>query len=248
MPASKDFQSFGIKDCERMSVKKNILLVEDEASIAYALKLNLEAEGYAVSVSESGTEAQQMLTENYFDLLLLDVMLPDKNGYELCVDFREHDRLTPIIFLSALSDSDSRLNGLRIGADDFISKPFNLSELLLKIERLLFKSNPRSDNNVVTFGNNWIDFTTLEAKSSQGHKISMSKMEFELAQLLISNENKALSRDYIYGKIWGYDDDSLPSSRTLDNFIVFLRKYFEENPSQPKHFLSVRGVGYKFKL
>lgn len=225
---------------------KSVLIVEDEESIGYALKVNLESEGYTVVWVEHAVSAFQMLEDCYFDILLLDVMLPDTSGFEICNQFRKKDKITPIIFLSALSDSESRLKGLRYGADDFISKPFNLDELLLKIERLIYKSDQHSHKDIVYFGNCWIDFVALEAKGAKGEKLKMSKLEFDLAELLIRHEGIALKREYIYKKIWDYDEENLPHSRTLDNFIVFLRKYFEIDPASPQHFVAVRGVGYKF--
>ncbi len=226
---------------------KKILLVEDEESIADALKINLEEEGYEVTHAIDGQTAIECITKEQYNILLLDVMLPDKDGYEVCNYFRNRDKLTPIIFLSALNDGESKVKGLRAGADDFICKPFNLDELLLKIERLLFKVNPRTKNDVVYFGNCWIDFTVREAKGADGSKINMSKIELDLAKLLIENEDKPMKREYIYKSIWGYDDRNLPNSRTLDNFIVFLRKYFEKDAAHPKHFLAVRSIGYKFQ-
>jgi two-component system alkaline phosphatase synthesis response regulator PhoP len=133
-----------------------------------------------------------------------------------------------------------------MGADDYITKPFNLDELLLKIDRLLFKNDLRKDHDIVYFGDCWIDFTTLEAKGVDGKKVNMSKLEFDLAKLLITNKDKPLSRAFLYSKLWGYDKKHQPNSRTLDNFMVFIRRYFEEDISNPKYFISVRGVGYKF--
>ncbi|MFM2305993.1 MAG: hypothetical protein RLZZ367_662 [Bacteroidota bacterium] len=229
-----------------MSKGKTILLVEDEETIAYALKLNLEAEDYRVEHFATGGRAISFLNEHHADLLLLDVMLPEADGYEICKHFRDKDKYTPVVFISAKNDSQSRLHGLRMGADDYITKPFNLDELLLKIDRLLFKNDLRKDHDIVYFGDCWIDFTTLEAKGVDGKKVNMSKLEFDLAKLLITNKDKPLSRAFLYSKLWGYDKKHQPNSRTLDNFMVFIRRYFEEDISNPKYFISVRGVGYKF--
>ncbi|HRG88887.1 MAG TPA: response regulator transcription factor [Chitinophagales bacterium] len=229
-----------------MSKGKTILLVEDEETIAYALKLNLEAENYRVEHFATGSRAIGYLNEHHADLLLLDVMLPEADGYEICRHFRDKDKYTPVVFISAKNDNQSRLHGLRMGADDYITKPFNLDELLLKIDRLLFKNDLRKDHDIAYFGDCWIDFTTLEAKGVDGKKVSMSKLEFDLAKLLITNKDKPLSRAFLYSKLWGYDKKHQPNSRTLDNFMVFIRRYFEEDISNPKHFISVRGVGYKF--
>jgi two-component system alkaline phosphatase synthesis response regulator PhoP len=229
-----------------MSKGKTILLVEDEETIAYALKLNLEAENYRVEHFATGSRAIVFLNEHHADLLLLDVMLPEADGYEICRHFRDKDKYTPVVFISAKNDNQSRLHGLRMGADDYITKPFNLDELLLKIDRLLFKNDLRKDHDIVYFGDCWIDFTTLEAKGVDGKKVNMSKLEFDLARLLITHKDKPLSRAFLYSKLWGYDKKHQPNSRTLDNFMVFIRRYFEDDISNPKHFISVRGVGYKF--
>ncbi|HLP18940.1 MAG TPA: response regulator transcription factor [Chitinophagales bacterium] len=229
-----------------MSKGKTILLVEDEEAIAYALKLNLEAEDYTVHLCETGGKAITFLQHHHADLLLLDVMLPEADGYQICMHFREKDKYTPVVFISAKNDHQSRMHGLRVGADDYINKPFNLDELMLKINRLLFKNDLRKDHDIVYFGDCWIDFTTLEAKGVNGTKVNMSKLEFDLAKLLITNKDKPLSRAFLYSKLWGYDKKHQPNSRTLDNFMVFIRRYFEKDISNPEYFVSVRGVGYKF--
>jgi two-component system alkaline phosphatase synthesis response regulator PhoP len=211
-----------------------------------SLCIRLEKQGYEVVHAQNEKTVTTAIKEMVFDLLLLSVM-PDKTGYEICNIFRERDKLTPVIFLSAFSDKNSKLKGLRAGADDFICQPFEPDELLLKIERLLFKSGLHKKQEIVRFGKCWIDFAQLEAQGADGKKLNMSKLEFDLAKLLIDNEGEPLKREYLYKKIWGYDEKSMPNSRTLDNFIVFLRRYFEEDTSKPKHFVSVRGVGYKFQ-
>lgn len=230
-----------------MTSKKSVLLLEDEINMAYALKVNLEADGYVVVHCTDGNIANKMLDGNYYDILLLDVMVPELDGFEVCKAYRAKDNVTPIIFLSARNDSISRLEGLRAGADDYLTKPFDIDELMLKMDRLIHRTNPRSKHDITYFGDSWIDFTTQEAKGANGEKVKMSKLEYDLARLLITNENKPLSREYIYEAIWNYSADNLPNSRTLDNFIVFLRRYFEPDPANPQYFLSVRGVGYKFK-
>ncbi len=230
-----------------MAKSKTILVVEDEENMADVLRVNLEAEGYNVVYAPDAKSAFDAMEENFFDVLLLDVVMPDKDGFEVCKYFRERDKLTPVIFLSVLNDHESKLKGLRAGADDFMIKPFSMDELYLRIERLLFKANPRTKYEVVYFGKCLIDFTALVAKGADGKRVNMSKLEYDLAKLLIDNEGKPLRREYLYKKIWGYDEKNQPNSRTLDNFIVFLRKYFEEDAAHPKHFLSVRGVGYKFQ-
>lgn len=230
-----------------MKQSKKILLLEDEENIAYALKVNLEAEGYEVTHAPDAKTAFMAIRKNSFHLLLLDVMLPDIKGYDVCKQFREHDKLTPILFISALNDHESKLLGLRSGADDFIYKPFDLNEVLLKIQRLLLRTSIAEKKDIVYFGNCWINFSSLEAKGIKENILRLSSLEFEIAKILIRNEGIPVSRDLIYQEVWGYGKENLPNTRTLDNFIVSIRRCFEKNPAQPNHFLSVRGIGYKFQ-
>ncbi len=222
-----------------------ILLVEDEESIREAVKLNLELEHYEVVATSSGREAMQLVQEQRFDLLLLDVMLPEISGFEICEQVRLADREVPILFLTAKDSAMDRVTGLKLGADDYLTKPFVLEELLLRVHNLVRRAHKSTElaAEIVTFGNNRVNFATFEAWGRKGH-FTLTKKEAMLLKLLIDRKNEVVSRQYILSTVWGYD--VFPSTRTIDNFILAFRKYFEEDPANPQFFLSVRGVGYKF--
>lgn len=224
-----------------------IFLVEDEASIRDALKLNLELEGYEVVTTDDGKKVLRMFKEQHFDIVLLDIMLPDVSGLELCEQIRLVNMDVPIIFLTAKDTSADKVLGLRKGADDYITKPFNLEELLLRIQILLKRSQGKTSTSLESFefGTNKANFKTFEAKGQKGN-FKLTKKEAMLLKLLIERRGEVVSRQQILQSVWGYD--VYPSTRTIDNFILSFRKYFEENPKAPHFFHSVRGVGYKFVL
>lgn len=224
-----------------------IFIVEDEKAIQDTLKLNLEFEGYKVLTANAGNVAMQVFKDNLnsIDLVLLDVMLPEINGYDLYKKFKEQNAQMPIIFLTAKNQSMDKISGLKLGADDYLTKPFDLEELLLRIQNVL-KRYPAKNNNLFSFKTGSINFDTYEIVDVKKEKHSISKREIGLLQLLTSNENKVISRDTIIEKLWTPDEN--PSSRTIDNYILNFRKYFEQNPKEPQHFHSIRGVGYKFTL
>ncbi|MBK5269475.1 MAG: response regulator transcription factor [Bacteroidia bacterium] len=228
--------------------KGSILLVEDEENLHEALKLNLELEGYSVTSAYDGAAALQSLQAEYFDLLILDVMLPEIDGINITETVRLNNNDVPILILSAKNSSSDRVLGLKKGADDYLAKPFNLEELLLRIKKLIEKNKRLQDkesigNNYV-FGNNNIDFKAQEATRGNGEKIQLSKKETMLLKLLIENKNDVVPREKILQAVWGYN--VYPTTRTIDNFILNFRKYFEEDSRNPKFFHSVRGVGYKY--
>lgn len=222
-----------------------IFLVEDEASIRDALKLNLELEGYEVIATDDGKKVLKLFKEQHFDLVLLDIMLPEVSGLELCEQIRLVDMDIPIIFLTAKDTTADKVNGLKKGADDYITKPFNLEELLLRMQILLKRSQNKTSTSLESFefGSNHANFKTFEAKGQQG-EFKLTKKEAMLLKLLIERRGEVVSRQQILQSVWGYD--VYPSTRTIDNFILSFRKYFEENPKSPNYFHSVRGVGYKF--
>ncbi|MFA6261247.1 MAG: response regulator transcription factor [Bacteroidia bacterium] len=227
-----------------------ILIVEDEEHIQHALKLNLELEGYYVHVVGDGNTAVKDFRNQKFDLVVLDIMLPEMDGLMVCENIRLHNSNVPILFLSAKNTSADRIQGLRKGADDYLTKPFDLEELLIRISKLLDKSKKlqeHSENKVgaeVHFGNNWINFESYEAMGVHG-KIDLTKKEIMLMKLLIENKNQVVSREHILKVVWDYN--VIPNTRTIDNFILALRKYFETDHKNPRYILSVRGVGYKFQ-
>jgi len=222
-----------------------ILLVEDEENIRDVVKLNLEMEGYEVVSSGNGKDALKIIGEQHFDLLILDVMLPDVDGFQICEQVRLTNMEVPIIFLTAKDAAIDRINGLKKGADDYLTKPFQLEELLLRVNNLIKRSSKSPDNTpeIYSFSNNKINFITFVAETKDD-SFNLTKKEVKLLKLLIDRKNEVVSRQQILQSVWGYD--VYPSTRTIDNFILSFRKYFEENPKEPKHFLSIRGVGYKF--
>lgn len=222
-----------------------ILLVEDEENIRENVKLNLELEGYEVVDVGDGKQALKYTNEQHFDLLILDVMLPELDGYQICEQVRLTNLEVPIIFLTAKDTFDDRVAGLKKGADDYLVKPFNLEELLLRVKRLLQRSTkaPEVSNESYTFGQNKANFITYQASGINGD-ITLTKKEAMLLKLLIDRKGEVVSRQQILQSVWGYD--VFPSTRTIDNFILSFRKYFERDPRNPEFFISVRGVGYKF--
>lgn len=228
--------------------KASILVVEDEENLQDALKLNLELEGYEISTASDGAEALKKVDEEYFDLIILDIMLPEIDGFSVCETIRLKNIQVPILMLSARSSSADRVLGLKKGADDYLTKPFNLEELLLRIQKLIQKNKKLQDKSTVedvyTFGSNTIDFNAQEAFNARGEQIALSRKEAMLLKLLIANKNEVVSREKILQSVWGYQ--VFPTTRTIDNFILSFRKYFESDSREPRFFHSVRGVGYKF--
>jgi len=232
-----------------MTEKKiSVLLVEDEENLHEALKLNLELEGYEVTSAFDGTSALKALKAEYFDLIIMDVMLPEMDGINVTETIRISNNEVPILILSAKNSSADRVLGLKKGADDYLTKPFNLEELLLRVHKLINKNKKLQDKTTVgdvyTFENNSIDFKAQEATVSNGKKVQLSKKETMLLKLLIENKNEVVPREKILQAVWGYN--VYPTTRTIDNFILNFRKYFEEDSRNPKYFHSVRGVGYKY--
>ncbi len=224
-----------------------ILLVEDEENIRDVVKLNLEIEDFEVVEAKNGREAIKCFKEQHFDLIILDVMLPEIDGYQVCEQIRLTNMEVPVIFLTAKDAAPDRIAGLKRGADDYLTKPFNLEELLLRINNLIKRTSKAPENTpeLFYFGKNKVNFITYEATGSQGD-FTLTKKEAMLLKLLIDRKDEVVSRQQILQSVWGYD--VYPSTRTIDNFILSFRKYFEEDPKNPKYFRSVRGVGYKFMV
>ena len=228
--------------------KATILLVEDEENLHEALKLNLEMEGYEVVSAYAGNEALKKISNEYFDLIIMDIMLPEVDGISITETVRVNNNDVPILMLSARNSSYDRVLGLKKGADDYLTKPFNLEELLLRVDKLIDKSKKmqvkESVGDVFEFGNNKIDFKAQTATTWNGQPVELSKKEAMLLKLLIENKGDVVTREKILQVVWGYN--VYPTTRTIDNFILSFRKYFEEDSRSPKHFHSVRGVGYKY--
>lgn len=222
-----------------------ILLVEDEEHLRALVKLNLVMEGYEVVEADRGKQALHFFQHQHFDLILLDVMLPEIDGFQICEQIRLTNQDVPIIMLTAKDGAVDRVQGLKRGADDYLTKPFNLEELLLRVQNLIKRTSKAPSNmpEVYSFGNNKINFATYEAEGNPG-TFQLTKKEAMLLKLLIDRKDEVVSRQQILQSVWGYD--VYPSTRTIDNFILSFRKYFEEDPKNPTYFLSIRGVGYKF--
>lgn len=226
----------------------SILLVEDEENLHQTLKLNLELEGYSVTSSFDGAHALKAIQQEHFNLIILDVMLPEIDGITVCETIRLNNTELPILILSAKNSSADRVLGLKKGADDYLTKPFNLEELLLRVNKLIKKNEQMEQTlslpEIYEFGKNKIDFKALECFNRKGEKFFLTKKEIMLLKLLIENNHKVVTREKILQSVWGYN--VYPTTRTIDNFILNFRKYFEIDSRRPKYFHSVRGVGYKF--
>ncbi len=232
-----------------MSDKKfSILLAEDEENLQEALKLNLELEGYEVTICSDGASAIKNVNQEHFDLIILDVMLPVVDGITVCETIRLKNMDVPILMLSAKSTSADKVLGLKKGADDYMAKPFNLDELLLRIQKLIKKSERISSKQTIeeifTFGKNKIDFKASKAINYLNQEIVLTKKEVMLLKLLAENKNEVVTREKILQAVWGYN--VYPTTRTIDNFVLNFRKYFEADSKNPQFFQSARGVGYKF--
>ncbi|MEZ5009857.1 MAG: response regulator transcription factor [Chitinophagales bacterium] len=230
-----------------MTNQQRILLVEDEIHLQEVIKLNLELEGYEVVTADRGKLALKTFKEQAFDLIILDVMLPEIDGFTLCEQMRLSNDTIPILFLTAKDTGKDKIAGLKKGADDYMTKPFNLEEFLLRVKVLAKRSLQNkvdtSDLHNYSFGDNEVNFNTYVAQGQQG-TFNMTKKEVALLKLLIERKNEVVSREEILQFVWGYD--VFPSTRTIDNFILNFRKHFEKDPKNPVFFHSIRGVGYKF--
>lgn len=228
-----------------------ILVVEDEQHIAEGLRFNLEAEGHSVAVTENGEEAlARMATEEPFDLMVLDVMLPGKDGFAVARELRQQKNFIPVLMLTARGRPEDVLRGFEAGADDYLPKPFNLDILIARVGGLLRRKHwiqsanqPASKSDEFSFAGKVVDFERLQLlNGKQSYQLTL--MEAELLQYLIRNSGRPVSRKEILEQVWGLKEDT--DTRAIDNFIVRLRRYIETEPSQPKHLLTVRGLGYQF--
>ena len=225
------------------SMKKRILIVEDEPNMVLGLKDNLEFEGYTVETAEDGESGLALASRGDFDLILLDIMLPKMSGYDVCKSLRKEGRNTPVIFLSAKGEEIDKVLGLELGADDYLTKPFGLRELIARIKAVLRrKGTGAAAPSKVTIGKLTFDFETYQAWE-QDKEIKLSHKEYEIMKFLWKNKNQIISRDDILTEVWGYD--YVPTTRTIDNFILKLRQKLEANPNSPKFILTVHGIGYK---
>jgi DNA-binding response OmpR family regulator len=243
-----------------------VLVVEDEAHLAQGLRFNLEAEGYSAEIAGDGESATERLLEkkDYFDVIVLDIMLPGKDGFSVVSELRAARNYVPVLMLTARNRPEDVLKGFAAGADDYLPKPFDLSILLARLQGLLRRSqwmrghqaNPEPGDSLSTsppnnsedfgtfsFDGKTIDFGTLELRTPD-NLIHLTLMESELLRHLVRNDGRVVSRKQILEEVWGLHEDT--DTRAIDNFIVRLRRYIEDDPAQPKHLLTVRGVGYRF--
>lgn len=223
------------------------MLVEDETHLAKGLKFNLEREGYHVDIVDNGVSALESLNQREFDMLILDLMLPKLGGIEVARKIRETNIRFPILMLSAKSTENDRALGLEVGADDYMIKPFHLPELLLRVKGIMrrwdwYKESAQT-NEVFEFSRMWIDFSTGKAKGCK-NEFFLTAREAQVMKLLVAKKGDVVPREELLEKVWGYSPDT--ETRTMDNFIVRLRKYFESNPKKPKHILTIREKGYQF--
>jgi DNA-binding response OmpR family regulator len=231
-----------------------ILIVEDEKHLANGLRFNLEAEGYAVGLVDTGEAAIEALTKepNSFDVVVLDVMLPGKDGFEVISEVRHAGQFVPTLMLTARGHPDDVLKGFAAGADDYLAKPFDLAILIARIRGLLRRRewlsgsrSPAAKNpgDLFTFGDKSIDFNRLELRVGK-EVVPLTLMEANVLRYLIQHEGQAVSRKKLLEDVWGLHEDT--DTRAIDNFIVRLRRYIEDDPTRPRHMLTVRGVGYRF--
>ena len=221
----------------------HILIVEDEKEMQRGLRDNLEFEEYHVDVADNGVTGLQLIKDRQYDLALLDVMMPKMSGFDVCKKAREAGVKTPIIMLTAKGEEIDKVLGLEFGADDYITKPFSVRELLARVKAVLRRA-PASTPALapVVIGQLEIDFSSYKA-SQKGKEIEMTPKEIDILRYLWQHQAQAVSRDELLTQVWGYDESI--SSRTVDNFILKLRKKVEKDPSAPRHIVSIHGVGYR---
>ena len=231
------------------SEETRLLVVEDEEHLSAGLKLNFELEGYSVDVAATGRAAGNLLLGNHYDLIILDVMLPDVDGFTLCRKLRESGNLTPVLMLTARATMDDRVDGLNVGADDYVTKPFELQELLARVRSMVRRRDwerarreDRSDD-VLRIGGAVVDFGQ-HTTTKDGEALHLTKLEYDLLRYFVTNPGRVLSREELQEEVWKLRD--YPNRRMVDNFILRLRRHFERDPSEPDLFVSVRGAGYKY--
>jgi DNA-binding response OmpR family regulator len=228
-------------------MKQRILIVEDEPNMILGLKDNLEFEGYDVVTAQTGKVGLSYILRDSFNLVLLDVMLPEMSGFDVCKKAREAGVDVPIIFLTAKSEEIDKVVGLELGSDDYITKPFSVRELLARIKAVLRRKGSHSPDSkdIVEIGKLKVNFTAYSAED-RGTPVKMSHKEFAILKHLVDNRNNIISRNDLLEKVWGYDET--PTTRTVDNFIVKLRHKIEVDPNDPKIILTVHGTGYTLVL
>ena len=228
-----------------MHMNARILIVEDEAALATTLKDRLRKEGYAVNVARDGNSGMEMATREPFDLLILDLMLPGQNGLSICQKLRQQGSNAPILMLTARRQTMDKVIGLRTGADDYLTKPFKMAELLARVDALLRRAGPGRVASPVRyqFGELQIDIRSTEV-TRRGHPVALSAMEFQLLRYFVEHRGATLSREELLREVWGYG--GLPSTRTVDVHVAWVRQKIETDPKNPQFILTIVGLGYKF--
>jgi len=222
-----------------------ILVVDDEEHLADGIRENLQAEGYDTEVAHDGAEGLKKALATRFDLIVMDIMMPKMDGLKACEEIRRHELQTPVLFLTVKGGPEDRIRGLEAGGDDYLAKPFHLKELLLRIAAMLRRSEWYSQAKArLSFAGNEIDFQTYQARAWDGTEHALTHKEAMILKVLAEHVGTIVPREDILDRVWGYE--VFPSTRTIDNFIVRLRKRFERNAEAPEHFHTVRGVGYRF--
>lgn len=220
---------------------KSVLLVEDEPALQLGIRDNLEFEGFVVTVAADGEAALETLRQQKFDLILLDVMLPRLSGFDVCRHIRTQGIRTPIIMLTARGEEIDKVLGLELGADDYVTKPFGVRELIARINALLRRTVPEEKPRELTLGRLSISFEKYRA-AEKGEEVKLSHKEFQILQYLFQHKNEVVSRYDLLEQVWGYEEK--PTTRTVDNFIVRLRQKIERDPAHPEVILTVHGTGY----
>ena len=230
---------------ESLTQAARILVVDDEAHLADGIRENLEAEGYATEVAYDGRQGFDAVLDGNFDLLVLDVMMPKMDGVQLCARLRAQGHQTPVLFLTVKNAPEDRVRGFEAGGDDYLGKPFHLKELLLRVEAILRRGRwYGTASAALEFGGNRMDFRTYQARAWDGRTHALTHKEAMILKALSEREGGVVTREEVLDHVWGYE--VFPSTRTIDNFIVRLRRRFERDPDLPVHFHTVRGVGYRF--
>lgn len=227
----------------------SILIVEDEQHLAAGISENLAADGFRTTVARDGKVALDRARRGSYDLIILDVMLPGLDGFSICEQLRAEGNRVPILFLTAKGNIIDRIRGLELGGDDYLAKPFHLKELLLRVRAILRREPVRAADRPPALSNLQfgvgceVNFATFEAVGPGG-KVTLTQKEGALLRMLVEEQGRVVARNEILDRVWGRD--AFPTTRTVDNFIVRFRKVFETDPDEPKHFITVRGVGYRF--
>jgi len=229
-------------------LQRRVLIVEDEESLVLTLRDRLTSEGYVVDAAGDGDTAVERITGELFDLVILDVALPRRNGFDVCRDVRQRGVQTPILMLTARGQVIDRVVGLKLGADDYLVKPFEMAELLARIEALLRRTSTSAipagaSAESYRFGDISVDFRRAEVTKG-GQKLELSAREFKLLRYFIEHRGAALTRDELLNEVWGYN--AMPSTRTVDVHVAWLRQKLEDNPRHPEYIHTVHGLGYKF--